>query len=152
MTKLLLILLGIAVVTGCKKDKLATIPKIKIKSVNTTTVDLNGTLRVTLEFADQEGDITDSVFVNKIRLNKTVVPTIRDSFRLKIPDFPPNSRGDILIALDYQSLISAITPPTIPGSSPPAKEADTLRIKFTVRDKAKNKSEAATAEQIIVIR
>ena len=150
--KVLLSLLVIVSIIACKKDKLATVPKIKITALNTNVVGLNGTLRVTLEFADQEGDLTDSIFVKKIRLNKNVVPTIRDSFRLKMPDFPANSRGQITIDLEYQAILSAINPPTIPGSNPPAKEPDTLLVKFAVRDKAKHISDTATSSQIAVIR
>ncbi|MGE5106900.1 MAG: hypothetical protein ACM3H8_05120 [Sphingobacteriales bacterium] len=151
-TKVLLILLVIVSVLACKKDKLATVPKIKITNLNTTEVGLNGTLRVTMEFADKEGDVTDSIFVKKIRLNQRVVPTIRDSFRLKMPDFPANSRGEITLNLDYQAILSAITPPTIPGSIPPMKEPDTLIIKFALRDNAKNISDTVTTAQIAVIR
>lgn len=150
--KVLLSLLVIVSIIACKKDKLATVPKIKITALNTNVVGLNGTLRVTLEFADQEGDLTDSIFVKKIRLNKNVVPTIRDSFRLKMPDFPANSRGQITVDLEYQAILSAINPPTIPGSNPPAKEPDTLLVKFAVRDKAKHISDTATSSQIAVIR
>jgi hypothetical protein len=151
-SKLLLLLLFITSLVACKKDKLETVPKIKIKSLNTTVVPINGTLRVTLEFADKEGDLTDSLFVKKIRLNKTVVATTRDSFRLKMPDFPPNSRGEISIDLSYQNILSAITPPTIPGSNPPQKEPDTLLIKFAIRDNAKHISDTATTTQIAIIR
>ena len=151
-TKVLLLLLVIVSVVACKKDKLATVPKIKVTALNTTEVGLNGTLRVTLEFADKEGDLTDSIFIKKIRLNKRVVPTIRDSFPLKMPDFPANSRGEITISLDYQAILSAITPPTIPGSNPPMREPDTLILKFAVRDAAKHLSDTATSAQIAVIR
>lgn len=150
--KILLILLVIVSVIACKKDKLATVPKIKITNLNTTVVGLNGTLRVTMEFADQEGDLSDSIFVKKIRLNKRVVPTIRDSFRLKMPDFPASSRGEITLNLEYQAILSAITPPTIPGSNPPMKEPDTLIVKFAIRDKAKNISDTVSTVQIAVIR
>jgi hypothetical protein len=151
-SKLVLILLVIAAVISCKKDKLATKPKIKITSVNTTVVPLNGSFKVTLEFADKEGDVSDSIFVKKIRLNKRVVATTRDSFSLKMPDFPLNSRGEIVIDLTYQNILSAITPPTIPGSNPPVKEPDTLIVKFSLKDKAKNLSDTATTSQIAVIR
>ncbi|MBI2729331.1 MAG: hypothetical protein HYX40_01010 [Sphingobacteriales bacterium] len=151
-TKVLLIILVVAAVVACKKDKLDTVPKIKVKSLNTTEVPVNGTLRVTLEFADKEGDLQDTIFVKKIRLNKNAVPTIRDSFPLQMPDFPANTRGEITLDLNYQAILSAINPPTIPGSNPPQKEPDTLILKFSIRDLAKHLSDTATSSQLRVIR
>lgn len=151
-TKVLLIALVIITVIGCKKDKLDTVPKLKIKSLNTTEVPVNGTLRVTFEFADKEGDLSDSIFVKKIRLNQVSVPTIRDSFALPMPQFPPNSRGEIEVDLNYQAILSAISPPTIPGSNPPMKEPDTLVLKFAIQDQAKHISDTVTSQPIAVIR
>ena len=151
-TKVLLIALVIVTVIGCKKDKLETVPKLRIKSLNTTEVPLNGTLRVTFEFADKEGDLSDSIFVKKVRLNQVSVPTIRDSFALQMPEFPATSRGEITIDLNYQAILSAISPPTIPGSNPPMKEPDTLVLKFAIQDQAKHISDTVTSQQITVIR
>ncbi len=89
----------------------------------------------------------------KIRLNQTVVPTLRDSLKYKIPDFPNHSSGDIDVSLDYNTaLVSAVTPPNIPGSNPPTPQPDTLIIKFVVSDRAGHKSDTATTGKIIVIR
>src|SRR5687768_17962470 len=90
---------------------------------------------VDLEFTDKEGDVDDSIFVRKERLNKRVVATVRNSFWLKIPDFPDASKGEITLNLEYQNhLISATNPLFIPGSNPPTKEPDTLNLKFIVMD------------------
>ncbi|WP_315817354.1 hypothetical protein [Paraflavitalea speifideaquila] len=65
--------------------------------------------------------------MKKIRLN-TIPPvsgtTIRDSFWLRIPDFPAKSTGEIILNLDYQNhLISAAQAPTDP--SDPTKKYPT---------------------------
>lgn len=151
-SKLLLILLAVVIVTGCNKDKLDTVPKLKLKSISNSVVPVNGSVRILLEFADKEGDLTNSIFVQKIRTNKTVVPTTRDSFSLKMPSFPANSRGEITIDLNYQEILSAINPPTIPGSNPPAKQPDTLLVKLAVRDNAAHVSDTITTPQLVIIR
>ena len=70
---------------ACNKDKLETKPSIKINSVSSNFIPNGGNLSVSMEFADKEGDISNSLFVQKIRTNIRVVPTIRDTFSLPVP-------------------------------------------------------------------
>jgi len=149
---LLLFAAFIVIVAACNKDKFQTKPTIRIKSINTNVVPANGTFIVTLECTDKEGDVQDSVIIIKNRLNIRVVPTIRDTIRYKLPVFPKKDRIEIQATLDFQTILSAINPPTIPGSNPPQKEPDTLRLTFAVRDNAGNVSDTITSEQIVVIR
>ena len=137
---------------ACDKDKFQTVPSLKLKSKSTDVVPLNGSLRVTLEFTDKEGDVHDSIWVKKQRLNQKVVATLRDSLVYKIPDYPDKTKGEFDITLDFQSILSAINPPNIPGSNPPRKEPDTLNLKFAVRDKAGNISDSLSIGTIVVMR
>lgn len=137
---------------ACSKDKLETTPSLKLKSVNATTIPVGGNLIVQLDFADKEGDISDTIFVKKVRINKIVVPTIRDSFELQVPPFPDRSRGIIELQLKYQNhLLSAINPPSS-GGTPPNLHDDTLIFKFVLRDKAKHSSDTVTTDPIIIVR
>jgi hypothetical protein len=137
---------------ACSKDKLETTPTLKFKSVNATTIQVGGNLIVQLEFADKEGDISDTVFVKKVRINKIVVPTIRDSFELEVPEVPDRSRGIIELNLKYQNhLLSAINPPSS-GGTPPNLHDDTLIFKFVLRDQAKHSSDTVTTDPIIIVR
>ena len=138
---------------ACGKDKFETIPKLRFKSKNTDVVPVNGTLRVVFEFTDKEGDVHDSIWVKKTRLNQRVVATIRDSLVYKIPGYPDKTSGDIEIVLDYQSILSAISPlNSIPATVPPSKESDTLNVKFAIRDSAKHTSDSVSIGTIVVRR
>jgi len=138
---------------SCGKDKFETKPQIKLKTSGNVIVPVNGVLPVDLEFTDKEGDVDNVIFVKKERLNKKVRPTLRDTFLLQVPEFPNTSSGTIQVNLTHQEfLISAQDPPNIPGSVPPKKEADTLNIKFVLRDKAGNASDTATLFNVIVER
>src|SRR5215471_13659895 len=75
-------------VLACSKGKLTTTPKLELKSVSPKIVPVNGTLRVEINVKDKEGDISDTFYVRKIRLNKRVVATLRDSFFYQVPDVP----------------------------------------------------------------
>lgn len=147
---LLTVILIVAV--ACNKDKFQTKPTLSIKSINTDVVPFNGTFVVNLECTDKEGDVQDSLIIIKRRLNQRVVATIRDTLRYKFPVFPTNTRTEIQATLDYQSILSALNPPNIPGSNPVTKERDTLILRFAVRDIAGNTSDTIESRQIIVIR
>lgn len=145
-------ILAAAVLFACNKDKFQTKPQLTIKSVSSDVIPFNGSIRFRIEFTDKEGDVQDSFLVKKVRLNQRVVPTNLDSFWAQIPDFPNTSKGEIFVDLPYQAILSATNPPNIPGSTPPAKESDTLVVKFLARDNAGNKSDTITSKQIVVQR
>ena len=136
---------------ACSKDKVETKPSIKVKSLSTNPVPLGGDLSIELEFTDKEGDL-QSIFVQKIRVNKRVVPTVRDTFTLNISDFPKKQDGNLQINLFNQNqLISAQSPPTQVGS-PTGFESDSLIIRFALKDKATNVSDTIATEVIAVQR
>ena len=149
---LVLLFVILIVAFACNKDKFQTKPTLSIKSVNTDEVPFNGTFIVNLECTDKEGDVQDSLIIIKRRLNKRVVATVRDTLRYKFPIFPTNTRTEIKATLDYQTILSALNPPNIPGSNPVTKERDTLILRFAVRDNAGNTSDTIESRQIIVIR
>lgn len=154
MKKGSLALLSIVLLSlACSKDKFGTTPTLRVKSINGNLIPpgQNSGLVVNLEFTDKEGDVNDTLYVRKIRLNQKQVPTIRDSFQLKVPDFPKNTQGELKVYLDYNNyLISAINPPT--SGNPPVAEPDTLMIKFALKDKANHISDTVQTGPIIVIR
>lgn len=137
-------------ILGCSKDKFETTPSIEIKSISPGTVPMNGIMTVELEYTDKEGDITDSIFVKKIRINqKKAAKTLRDSFALGIPgDVPKKTKGTIRLTFDYQNyLISAEDPGQAPNAAP-----DSLIFQFALRDKGQHISDTATSGLIVVLR
>ena len=138
----------------CNKDKFQTKPQITLKTDGNIIIPVNGVLPVNLEYTDKEVDVDNVVFVKKERLNKRpVTPTLRDTFSLKVPEFPNTSKGEIVLNLTYQNyLISAQDPLNVPGSNPPKKESDTLNFKFVLKDKAGNVSDTATLSNVIILR
>jgi hypothetical protein len=148
----LVAVIGLILLIACKKDRFTTTPQLKIKSISTDVVPVNGSISFTIQFTDKEGDVKDTLFVKKVRLNKKIVPTIRDSFSYVIPGFPDTKKGDFIVDMNYATIYSAITPPNIPGTNPPQKESDTLLVKFVARDADGHFSDTVTSKQIIVLR
>ncbi len=65
-TKILLCIFAIGFIAGCNKDKYTTKPQLKYKNVNTRDLKRNEFLTFTLEVTDAEGDIQDSIFIQKV--------------------------------------------------------------------------------------
>lgn len=142
----------VALLFSCKKDRFQTKPTITVKEINTNFIPLNGKFIITLDCTDREGDVQDSVIIIKQRMNRRKVTTIRDTLRYKFPTFPTSTRTIVQATLDYQSILSALSPPFIPNSNPPQREPDTLRLRLAVRDKAGNTSDTITSPTIFVFR
>src|SRR5438552_14491297 len=116
--KLLAIIFLLGSVVACNKDKYNTKPSLSLKSISTHVVPVNGNLIVDFEFTDKEGDVSNKLFLKKIRNNKRQVSTIRDTITLDVPSFPKHLQGVIEANLSYQGyLISAQNPP-LTGNPP----------------------------------
>ena len=151
-TGLFLTFLFLITLLSCSKDKFETIPQLSFKSKNTDVVGINGTLRLTFEFTDKEGDVSDTLFVIRQRLNVRG-PISPFPSPYPIPNFPLTRKGEFEVMLTYQfGLIFGLSPLRVIGSNPPRNEPDTLNLKFVARDKAGNKSDTVTVKNIIVIR
>jgi len=139
---------------ACGKDRFQTKPQLKLISVSSDVVPVNGNLKVVIEYTDKEGDVSDTMYVTKQRLNARKVRTLFDTLALAVPEFPKTPKGDFEITLPYQGgLISAEQPPRRnPGVEPAEYEPDTLSIKFLVKDKANNKSDSVIVNNIVVLR
>lgn len=137
------------VLVACSKDKLETRPSIKLKNVFNRTVPKGNQVPLIVEFdyTDKEGDIGNSMFVQKTRLNQRVVPTNnRDTFSMVIPQMETKKTdGQIELRLYPIDLQMANNP-----GNPP--EPDTMNIRFALRDRAGNVSDTVSIGQVILIR
>lgn len=151
-TGLFLTSLFLLFIIACGKDKFETVPQLKFKSRSTDIVEINGDLKLTIEFTDKEGDVDDSLILVRQRLNKKS-PLMLAPSPYPIPKFTATSKGEFVVTLTYQyGLILGITPIHISGSVPSRNEPDTLSLKFVARDKAGNKSDTLTVNNVYVIR
>jgi hypothetical protein len=124
---------------SCNKNKYTTAPQLKYKSVNKKELRRGEVLQFTLSFTDAEGDLsTDSA----LYVRKIVPRCAASSFDqyYKLPVFPTgkNQSGDILVTYSYNDV------------NPLCNRNDTAVFKFILRDKAKNKSDTAVSDQIII--
>ena len=137
---------------ACGKDKFQTIPQLTLRAKSPEVVPVNGTLRLNIEYTDKEGDVSDTVFIVRQRLNVRG-PLLLQPSPYDIPEFPHTDKGEFEISLAYQvGLIFGLPPLRIPGSNPVKNEIDTLRLKIVAKDKAGNKSDTLVVDNVYVIR
>jgi hypothetical protein len=79
---------------SCGKDKFETKPQLEYLSRNTEVVEVGQAFRLNIEFRDKEGDVSDTLFIVRQRLNKKSPVQLPASFYL-IPDFPKTDKGGI---------------------------------------------------------
>ncbi len=142
MRNVVIISILIFFLSACKKDKYTTAPQLKYKSANTTVLNRNQTLKITLSFTDAEGDLSDKIFIQEIVAPCPLHPEggfIDSSYHL--PEFPSgkNQKGEIIITYDYVPL------------NPKCQRNDTAIFKFVLRDKAQHLSDTAVSEPIVII-
>ena len=138
------------IVLACSKDKFQTKPQLTLKSID-KTVDSGQNFRAIIQFTDMEGDVQDTMFFKKRRVNMRATPVRLDSFFLQIPDFPKRDQGEFEINIGYSDISAAINP-IVPGSNPRRREPDTLQIRIAVQDNAGNTSDTLVINDVVIIR
>ena len=102
-------------IIACGKDKFETVPQLTLRSKTPEVVPVNGTLRLNVEYTDKEGDVSDSLFIVRQRLNVRGPVQLPQS-PYDVPDFPHTDKGEFEISLEYQiGLIFGLPPLRIPG-------------------------------------
>lgn len=148
MKQVIILCIGAFIFTACEKDKFQTKPQIKIESQSYDFVPRNQELKITFSFTDKEGDVDDSLYLVRTRLNQRGPYADMRPLDYKIPSFPNQQDGEMTLTLSYGfGLTAGISTISIPGTS--QKEPDTMALKFVVVDKAKNVSDTATVNVIV---
>ncbi|HYF33591.1 MAG TPA: hypothetical protein VD993_20845 [Chitinophagaceae bacterium] len=152
MRRILVTMFIIATIAvACDKNKFQTKPTLTLKAMNGDIIPAGASLILDFEFTDKEGDVSDSIFVFKTRINKVKTATVRDNFALPVPEFPKNTKGEVQVTLDHSFyLVSAIQPPKDQATG--KFHDDTLMLRFVLRDRAGNASDTTSVGPIIVLR
>ena len=152
--KLFISACALVILAACTKDQFTTAPQLTFTSVSTQTVAVDQLIVFTLEYTDREGDIQDSLFIQKQRIDICNTGGVTDSgFAVYYPmpsDVPTqkSAKGEIQVKFLHASgnpNYPDIGDPRCPGN-------DTCIFKFVLHDKAGNKSDTAYSPQIVVIK
>lgn len=143
MRNYLIITIAVFILAGCGKDKFKPTPSLTFKSVNTTELHKEQLIRFTLEFTDKEGDVSDSILVQKIVPN---CPASGFEQYFLMPSIPESGdlKGEIVFTIGYN----------VTGYydvvGPRCSEEDTATFRFALRDKKGHMSDTVSSPKIII--
>ena len=135
----------LVVAVACDKEGIETKPSLKLKSVSTDFVPLNGSLQFTFEFSDKEGDLTLPLGLEKISstcVNASYIDTVKFGF----PEIPGTKNTDGTLEVNLTNI--NLLPIRCHGQ-------DTVELavfKFWIRDDAGNTSDTVTTEPITIVK
>lgn len=133
---------------ACGKDKFETKPTLDVKSVASKSLDQGENFSATLEYTDKQGDVDSILYIIRERVNIKGPRSVSNGYTM--PEFPGKSKGDIQVTLDYAlQLTQGFTAISLPGNQ---KEADTMNIKFVLKDRANNLSDTAVVSTVVIKR
>jgi hypothetical protein len=131
---------------ACSKDKFQTKPSLEVKSAN-KSLDVGENFSASLTFTDKEGDVDSVIYIIRERINNGGKRTVSDDYT--VPEFPNISKGDIQVTLDYYlQLTQGFTAIVLGG----VRQADTMNIKFVLKDRANNLSDTAIVSNVVIKR
>ncbi len=148
-TKLLILLAIPFVFYACKKDTYTTKPQISIKSINSKILKQGDILLFQLNFTDAEGDIQDTLWVQKISRTCPGTAGVQFTSKNRVPDFTPTSnlKGILEVGYAYNANVSGYS--AIAGCG---NKNDTSYFKFWLKDKGKNVSDTISSENIVLLK
>ncbi|MBN9349110.1 MAG: hypothetical protein J0H55_00355 [Chitinophagaceae bacterium] len=143
MRNSIIIMLFAFIIAGCGKSKFESKPVLEFKDVNTTELHRQQLIRFTLGFTDKDGDISDSVFIQKIVAD---CPATSFNQWFPMPSVPPTSdmKGQIVLTLGYN--VSGYS--DILG--PQCQQDDKAIFRFVLKDEKGNVSDTVSSPIITI--
>ena len=141
---IIIIIIAGFIFSGCKKESFSSTPKLTYKSVNTNQLHPDQIIKFTLSVTDAEGDIIDTMYVQKVSFN-CAASNFFDRYR--IPIFPTTKNLSTDIQISYSNGINN------PGYITVASRCDyndTCYFRFMLKDRAGNKSDTIKSETIVI--
>jgi hypothetical protein len=147
-TKLLITAVTALCLSACSKDKFSTKPELTFKSVNTQVLGPEQIIRFTLHYTDKEGDIQNTLYVQKITQNCDL-SNFESAYQM--PNNVPkqqNGEGDITVTFGYG--VDLNVPPIKEPACP--EQNDTCVFRFALTDLKSNTSDTITSPQIVLLK
>jgi hypothetical protein len=138
-------LVAVVIVAACSKVGVTTKPQLKLKSISTDFVPLNGSLQFVFEFSDKEGDLSKPLGLEKIS-STCVDASYTDTVKFLFPDIPgtKNTSGTLEVNLNNINIL----PIRCHGQD----TVEQAVFKFWIKDDAGNTSDTVTTNPITIVK
>ena len=152
--KLLFLLIACSVSFACKKDKFESKPALVLKDIKTYLLssgsNQGSAIEIEMEVNDKEGDVTDSIYMQKIDAASISCPdnSILSNLNYKIPSYPSGNTQSIVFRLKFATFqASGYGFISGPKCSP---RKDTSFFKIWVSDRKGNISDTLVTSAIAI--
>jgi|SRR5215813_1965394 len=146
-TKLLIAGITALCFITCSKDKLTTKPQLKLENVNATVFPKQSQIQFTLSATDKEGDIKDTLWIQRISL---VCPDVRSDSGIgkPLPDFPHNNGMKTEFVVTYAYGSGTPPPPLLDGCE---GKDDSSYFRFWIKDDKNNMSDTVQSPLLVLL-
>jgi PKD repeat protein len=148
-TKILVTLLLVSILGACGKDKYDTKPKLTFKSINGKTFKQGDVVAFTIEVTDAEGDIQDSIWIEKITRNCTTNKVLLLKNRMPLFTATKNLKADISATFVY-NVTNGDYPVLVRSTCTSQNDSATMR--FWIKDKGGNVSDTVVSNEFVLLR
>jgi hypothetical protein len=141
----LAVLSAVMMMVACDKDSITTKPQLRIKSISTDLVPLNGSLQFIFEFSDKEGDLSQPLGLEKI---SSTCPdaSYLDTVKFLFPDIPGTKNTDGVLEVNLNNI--NLLPIRCHGQD----TVEQAVFKFWIKDDAGNVSDTVTTNPITIVK
>jgi hypothetical protein len=117
--------------------------------VNSNVLYQGNVVTFQLNFTDKEGDIQDTLWVEKVSRTCPTTPGVQFISKNKVPNFTATSNldGKLEISFVYNANVPGLS--SIIGCS---NKNDTSYFRFWLKDKANNRSDTIASPDIILVK
>jgi len=145
---LLIAIIAVCVLMAtCSKDKYTTKPQLELKSINGEAFPRGSDLSFKFNVTDKEGDIQDTMWVQKISYTCGSDGSFLSSYL--VPDFTSTKNLKVELDVNYSYGSLSGTYPIISGCE---QRDDSCYFKFWLKDKAGNVSDTVTSSVIKLLK
>ncbi|MBS1628006.1 MAG: hypothetical protein JSR09_00410 [Bacteroidetes bacterium] len=148
-TKLLIVTLIAFAIIACNKGQFTSKPQLSFKSINSLTFSQGQVLNFQINFTDAEGDIQDTMWIQKVSKTCPSSPGTNFAVKYKVPDFPTtkNLSGYFDINFAYNTTSTGYVSITGCGTI-----NDSSYFRFVLKDKANNVSDTLVSPVITLLK
>jgi hypothetical protein len=142
-----LLLLAAFLVSSCNKDKFTTKPQLTLKSISPNPLPNNSIIQFDIQFTDKEGDIGDSLFMN--RISRVCPSNVVFNLSGPLPKFTTTSYQEGIFEIKYAYNLNGTGLPIITSCS---NRNDTSIFRIWLKDKAGNSSDTLVTPPVVFLR
>jgi hypothetical protein len=153
-TKLSFLFIFFVLTLGCKKDNFDSKPRLSLSKVKVSQVTCGSSqgsiIEIDMKVEDKEGDVKDSIFIQKVDAAKRPCPdnSILKNLDYKIPDYPIGNTESITFRLKFAT-VSCLGYTLISGPLC-LPDKDTSYFKIWAKDLAGNISDTLVTNPIAI--